>query len=246
MAMHNSFAALQDNQFTRKWGGSHAGVVDPYVSGYFFVYWSYLPNKLGVAVKQVGGTTCGIETVTDCQTVLKSSCLAVTIPGGTVNKAEFTGLGGVKWSVPTNVEFDNTVTFKFLEFSTLPILSIIRGWVRLIRDYRTGISEVIGSEGAYTKSNYSATCYYWTTKPDGNSVEYYNCMTGLFPLKDPTDQYGADLTTIDKLEIDIDFSLDHQFVEDWVRDRCVSLSATAYGQRSVINSDGISDGGDSA
>lgn len=238
----NSFAALIDNKFTRRWAGSTGSTVDPYVSGYFFTHWAYLPPKLGDAIKVAGGPDA-IESTADAAIVLQSSCLAVTIPGGTVNKAEFTGLGGVKWSVPTNVEFDNTVTFKFLEFSTLPILAIMHGWTRLIRDYRTGVSHIMGEggEGVYTKAEYSATCYYWTTKPDGKTVEYFACLSGLFPMKDPTDQYGGDITTYDKLELDLDFSVDYLWHEPWVKARCQALADDAHGDRDKIDGYGQSE-----
>lgn len=223
MGLANSFAAIERNRFSRKWGGSKEDTVDPYISGYFFTHWAYLPPKLADAIKYAGGND-GISSNSEVQNILRSSCLSVTLPGATLNKAEFTGLGGVKWSTPTNTDWDNTVTAKFLEFSTLPILSIIHGWTRMIRDYRTGVTLLQGSEGEYSRANYAATAYYWTTKPDGKLVEYYACLTGLYPLKDPTDQYGGDLTTYDKLELDVDFNCDTVWHETWVKDRCQSLS----------------------
>jgi hypothetical protein len=108
---------------------------------------------------------------------------------------------------------DNTVTMKFLEFSTLPILEIAHGWVRMIRDYRTGVAS---SDIVYSKANYSTTAYFWTTRANPKDIEYYSCFSGLFPLKDPQDQYGADITTYDKLELDIDFSIDYMYHEPWV------------------------------
>ncbi len=215
--MQTSYAAIKTNKFTRKWGAGNGQAADPYISGYFFTHWP--------ATNAIGKINAGINEArsranvqeADIPDILASSCLSVTIPGGTVNKAEFTGLGGVKWSVPTNVEFDNTVTVKFLEFSSLPILEIMHGWVRMMRDYRTGVSHALaGGEDDYTKSNYATAMYYWTTKPDAKVIEYYACMTGLFPLKDPQDQYGADITAYDKLELDIDFNVDYMFHEPWV------------------------------
>jgi len=233
MGAANAFAALKENRFSRKWGGTTAGsAVDPYISGYFFTHWAAVPPKLheySPIASNSGVSDSG--TVTD---VLHAACLAVTIPGGTVNKAEFAGLGGVKWSAPTNVEYDNTVTLKFLEFSTLPILAIMHGWVRLIRDYRTGVSPLVGGD-AYTKSNYAGTMYYWTTKPDGQTIEYAACLTGVFPLKDPTDQYGGDLATIDKLELDIDFNVDYIWHEDWVVTQCEQYTLRSYAHTATVN-----------
>lgn len=233
MGVANSFAPIASNRFTRKWGGSNADGVDPYISGYFFVHFAYLPPKLGDQVKDGGGND-GISRNDEIQSVLHSSCLAVTLPGGTVNKAEFTGLGGVKWSAPTNVDWDNTVTLRFLEFSTLPILSIMHGWVRLIRDYRSGTTPLVGAEGAYTKSEYSGTMYYYSTKPDGLTIESYACLTGMFPMKDPMDQYGGDLATYDKLEVDIDFSVDYVWRQPWVKQRCQSLAETVYNDKEGV------------
>ncbi|MCK5018917.1 MAG: hypothetical protein KAS32_17780 [Candidatus Peribacteraceae bacterium] len=220
MGLPNSFSAVTTNSFTRRWGGTENGV-DPYVSGYFFTHWAALPDGLAAATQVAGGND-GISSKGEIQDILKSTTLSVTLPGGTVNKAEFTGLGGIKWAVPTNVDFDNTVTIRFLEFSSLPIFAIIHGWVRMMRDYRTGASLL--EEDAYTKSNYSGTLYYWTTKPDGKTVEYFACLTGLFPMKDPSDQFGGDLTAYDKLEMDIDWNVDYVWHEDWVKDRCQSLA----------------------
>lgn len=233
MGFVNSFAPLESNSFSRKWGGGGDGsAVDPYVSGYFFTHWAYLPPKLGENIATPRGPD-GLTDEKEARRVMRAACLGVTLPGGTVNKAEFTGLGGVKWSVPTNVEFDNTVTIKFLEFSTLPIMAIISGWVRMIRDYRSGTTSLVGDEGEYTKSNYAGTLYYYTTKPDGKLVEYYACLTGMFPLKDPMDQYGGDITTYDKLELDIDFNVDYVWREEWVRQRCQSISDSVYMERNV-------------
>lgn len=231
MGATNAFAALKENRFSRKWGGTTAGsTVDPYISGYFFTHWAAIPADLQV-YSQIA-TESGVTDNDTIKQVLHASCLAVTIPGGTVNKAEFTGLGGIKWAVPTNVDQDNTVTLKFLEFSTLPILAIMHGWVRLIRDYRSGVSPLVGSD-AYTKSKYAGTMYYWTTKPDGFTVEYGACLTGVFPLKDPTDQYGGDLATVDKLEMDIDFHVDYVWHEDWVMEQCTKYSERAYANKAA-------------
>jgi len=231
---NNAFAPVASgkNRFSRRWGGSTTDAVDPYVSGYFFCHFAQLPSKLKESVDK-GSIISGLADSTEIAQTLRSSALSVTIPGATMNKAEFVGLGGTKWSVPTNVEWDNTVTVKFLEFSTLPILSIIHGWVRMIRDYRSGVTQLTGSD--YTKSNYSGNMYYWTTKPDGKTVEYASLLTGMFPMKDPTDQYGGDLTTVDKLELDIDFNVDYIWHEPWVYDRCQTFADDVYGDQPNID-----------
>ncbi len=219
MGVNNSFAPFSDkqNQFTRRWAGTGEDAVDPFISGYFFIHFSYLPSQLPDAVGAAGGAD-GLNSKSQIRSVLHSTCMAVTIPGATVNKTEITGLGGIKWAAPTNVDWDNTITLKFLEFSGLPIHSIIHGWVRLIRDYRTGVSQLEGEN--YAKSEYAGTMYYWTTKPDGKTVEYAACASGMFPMKDPTDLLSGDITAYDKVEVDIDFNVDYLWHEQWVKTKC--------------------------
>jgi hypothetical protein len=143
-----------------------------------------------------------------------------------MNRAEFTGLGGSKWSVPTNMDYGNTLSVRFLEYSRLPIFHIFHSWFRLMREYRTGTSMLTGSAASdatpnqYTKKSYSGTMLYWTTKPDGVTVEYSAAYTGVFPTKDPQDSFPGDVSAVDKLEIDMEFSLDWIWREKFVRDEC--------------------------
>lgn len=237
-----SFAPLTNasNQFSRKWSGTQGSAVDPYVTGYHFIYFAYLPPSLGANIKYAGGPD-GLEKPNEIKSFLHSSCLSVTLPGGTLNKAEFNGLGNTRFAVPTNYDYDNTATVRFLEFSGLPVLAIFHGWARMIRDYRTGVSNLDTDPDSYTKSNYAATMFYWTTQPNGKFIEEYECLTGMFPMKDPRDQYGHDVTSIDKLEVDIDFNVDTMWHESWVRDRCTSLASTYYNSTSTVQGYGTAD-----
>jgi len=215
--MQNSFSNLGKNVLTRKFGGTQTGVADPYVTGYHFIWFDYLPPTLGAM------TSLGLSEA-DIKSVLAASCLSVTPPGGTLNKVEFTGLGGVKWSVPGNIDYGNSVTVKFLEFNQLPILSIIHGWFKLIRDYRTGVTDLIDSGGdGYSKKNYSGLMYYWTTAPDAQTVEYYAAYDGMFPMKDPQDLFTSDVETVGRMDIEIEFNVDYVWHEDWVKDKCEKL-----------------------
>jgi len=218
--MKSSFApmTLPDNTFSRKWGGTKGNTIDPYITGYHFIKFAYLPTTLSANVAISDGTLSDLQAGT-IKNILASACLSVTIPGATVNKAEFNGLGNVRFAVPSNVDWDNTLSMRFLESSGLPILGIMHGWVRMIRDYRTGVSR-LAAAGEYTKSNYASTLYYWTTEPNGKNVEYHSCMTGVYPMKDPTDQFGHDITAYDKLEIDIDWNVDYLWHETWTKTDC--------------------------
>lgn len=230
----NTFVRMSEgsNRFSRRWGTVNS-TVDPYITGYHFIYWSYLPPKLAYNVSHAGSSTgVSFSNNADVKNLLASACQSVTLPGATVNKAEFNGLGNIKWAVPTNVDWDNNCSIKFLESSGLPIFSVIHGWVRMMRDYRAGVSTLdggVGSETQYTKSNYAGTMYYWTTEPNGKVVEYHSCLTGLFPTKDPTDQFGHDLTAYDKLEIDIDFNVDYLWHEDWTYTFCQNKADEYHG-----------------
>jgi hypothetical protein len=238
--MKNTFAIMADgsNNFTRRWG-TRGSAVDPYITGYHFINWAYLPPKLAESVGHIGKWASGIGNG-DIKNILQSSCLSVTIPGAVLNKTEFNGLGNVRWAAPTNVDVDNNTTMRFLEASGMPIHSIAHGWVRMMRDYRTGVSVLTGSD--YTKPNYAGTVYYWTTEPNGLEVEYHCCMTGLFPLRDPSDQFGHDITAYDKLEIDLDFNVDYMWHEEWTRSFCESKASEYHsGGTSAIDGYGSED-----
>lgn len=248
--MHSSFANAANNHFDRNFGGTDKGVADGYVTGYQFIYFYQLPQLLSTYTRY-NGDVQNIGSNGDIQKLLSGSCLAVTPPGGTLNKTEYTGLGGTKWSIPTNIDYGNTLTAKFLEFSGTPILHIFHSWFRMIREYRTGTSPLGGAvNGGYTKSNYSGTMFYWTTKPDGQTVEYAACYTGMFPTKDPQDLFAGDVTAVDKLEIDMEFSLDYVWREKWVTDWCRSkalefraLAAGSFGHGTLDAVGGNSPGG---
>jgi len=243
--MKYSFTELGQNIATRRFGGTKVGVADPYVTGYHYIWFNSLPTLLPKYC-QLGNS--GVSSKSDIQHILAASCLSVTPPGGTLNKVEFTGLGGVKWAVPGNIDYGNTVSIKFLEFNKTPILDIFHGWVKMIRDYRTGVTgEITGgsklideSSGAgYTKNTYAGLLFYWTTAPDGKTVEYYACYDGVFPSKDPQDLFTSDVETVGRLDVEIEFNVDYAWHEPWVKTKCETLASkftsaitnvTNYGQ----------------
>ena len=219
--MKNSFAALKDNMISRKFGGSTAtGAAEPYVSGQFFVWFEKLPAQLKTYTST---SRSGLSSVGEMQNILAATCLSVTPPGGTLNSIEFTGLGGVKWTVPGNVDYNTSVSCKFLEMKGTPILDIFHSWIKMIRDYRMGVSSILNddTEGAgYSKSTYAGTMYYWTTAPDGITVDYYACYDGIYPTKDPQDLYSGDVETVGRLDVEQEFKFDYAWHEKWVYDKC--------------------------
>ena len=220
--MKYSFAELANNIATRNFGGTTLGVADPYVTGHHYIWFDKIPPTLGnYTSKGVSGISQG-----EIQNILAASCLSVTPPGGTLNKVEFTGLGGIKWSVPGNIDYGNTVSVKFLEMNKTPILDIMHGWVKMIKDYRTGVTELIDGDAGdgYTKKTYAGLMYYWTTAPDGQTVEYYACYDGMFPAKDPQDLFTSDVETIGRLDLEIEFNVDYTWHEPWVKNKCSSFA----------------------
>jgi hypothetical protein len=137
----------------------------------------------------------------------------------------------------------NSVSIKFLEMSKTPILDIFHGWVKMIRDYRTGTSILEdGDQGdGYQKGTYSGVMYYWTTAPDAKTIEYYACYDGMFPTKDPQDLFTSDIESNAKLEIEIEFNVDYTWREPWVKSKCEAfvsgILADEQSIKSFYNSD---------
>lgn len=228
MAIKNSFTNVPNNRLTRNFGGTVAGVADPYVSGYHFIYFAKLPSALPEYTQLPDDGTI--------KNLLAGACLSVTPPGGTLNKVEFTGLGGIKWAVPANVDYGNSVSVKFLEFNGTPILNIFHGWIKMIRDYRSGTTALIdgNSGGGYTKSTYAGIMYYWTTAPDAKTVEYYAAYDGVFPTKDPQDLFTSDVETVGRLDTEIEFNCDYIWHEDWTKTKCQALADEVYGLKASV------------
>jgi hypothetical protein len=233
MAIKNSFVNVPNNRLTRNFGGTVAGVADPYLSGYQFIYFAKLPSALPDYAQLPDTPTV--------QNLLAGACLSVTPPGGTLNTVEFTGLGGVKWGVPGNIDYGTSVSVKFLEFNGTPLLNIFHGWIKMIRDYRSGTTDLIdGDQGSgYTKSSYAGIMYYWTTAPDAKTVEYYAAYDGVYPTKDPQDLFAGDVETVGRLDLEIEFHLDYIWREDWVKAKCQTLADSVHSLKSsLINSYG--------
>ena len=241
--MKYSFANLGSNILSRKFGGTGVGVADPYTTGYFFIWFDKIPSKIVEYTKE---GISGISSTSEIKNILAASCLSVTPPGGTLGKVEFTGLGGVKWAVPGNIDYGNTVTIKFLEFNKTPILDIMHSWVKMIRDYRTGVTDKLedNADGSgYTKSTYAGLMYYWTTAPDGKTVEYYACYDGMFPAKDPQDLYSSDVETVGRLDVEVEFNVDYAWHEKWVKTKCETFAKSFMDAKDIVNKYGQTQAG---
>ena len=184
--------------------------------------------------------------INDIRNILAATCLSVTPPGGTLNRTEYTGLGGVKWNVPGSMDYGTSVSVKFVEMNKTPILDIMHGWFKLIRDYRLGVTDrlIDGVQGdGYTKKTYGGLMYYWTTSPDAQTVEYYACYDGMFPTKDPQDLYTSDVETVGKLDVEIEFSIDYAWHEPWVLKKCQTFANRFADAKSTVISYGPTQGG---
>ncbi len=221
--MKNAF--LDSNLFNRKFGGKQGINSEPYVTGTHFIWFKDLPSELPKKIPDLS--------ISQIRNVLTATCLSVTPPGGTLNKIEFTGLGGIKWSVPGNVDYGTSVTVKFFEFQSTPLLNIIHNWIKLIRDYRTGVSNLI-TNNSYNSGNYAGTLYYFTTAPNGKDIEYYAAYDNVFPLKDPQDLFSSDVETQGKLDIEIEFNCDNPYHEDWVKAECEGFLGIITKGRDII------------
>jgi hypothetical protein len=224
MAKMTSFkdpsGTVKANPLSRRWGGKKA-IAEPAVNGYHFIKFEGFPAKLKEYTKMDDGVMSD---------VLQSGCLSVTPPGGTLGKVEFTGLGGVKWAVPGNVDYGTSISIKFLEFSGLPVLKIFHSWMKMMRDYRTGIAFSGGSSNQYSKADYAATLIYCTTSPDITFVEFGAVYDGIFPLKDPQDLFSSDVETVGRIDTEIEFNVDYAWTgEDWVNNKCTEVAQAAFG-----------------
>lgn len=221
-----AFANLLKAVTGRNFGGTSANfIADPYLTGYHFTKW-YMPGSQNVFDSVSGSFNSNIFTnKDDIPGVFDVCCLSVTIPGGRLNKTEIQGLGGTKWSVATNIDYDTSLTCKFLEFQQLPIFRAVHSWVKYIRDNKTGTT-LGANEAATMKNNYSATVLYWTTKPDGKTVEFAACYSGVFPLKDPQELFQSDVASVEKVELDIEFNVDFVYQESWVYDKALELAGS--------------------
>jgi len=206
--MANKFNVIRDQLTTRHFGGTKVVSADPYTSGTFFIWFTIFPEGLKkyLYIQQ---------DIRDPHRILSSLCTGVTPAGGTVNKVEYTGLGGIKWATPGSVEYGTSVTLKFLEMQGTPVRKIIHHWVKMIRDNRVGVSGL-----PFKLSDYSATMLYWTMTPELDNVETAEAWDGVYPLKDPQDLYPSSIETIDKIEPEIEFNVNRIIEEKWVYELC--------------------------
>jgi len=187
---------VNKNLFTRAFGGTKEPVVaDPFISGYAFIKFENLPAQIRA-------------TEPNAVNLLTATAIGVTLPTIDLNKTTIRGLGGTKWSVPTDLVIGDTVSVRYVELAGLPISKIHTDWVYLIRDIRFGASNIQGA----SKTKYAANLLYVTTKPDGVTIENAYYMTGIFPQRIPSDSHNFDVNTVDRVEIEITYNVDNIYL----------------------------------
>lgn len=211
MAQPNPF--VHGDKYMRFFGGSpKENPIDPYLTGWHYMFIS-MPGTLINFITADAADSAGNENdqpITQPEEILNIHNLSLTPPATTLNKATMNSIGGFKWSVPTNMDIGDNITVRYNEYSGLPIYRIHKGWVDFIRNTNLGISNSNEASNLY-QTDYKATIIYATTRPDGESIEFCSKFTGVFPTKIPTDSFASDIATSDKLEIDIEYSIDFMY-----------------------------------
>lgn len=224
--MDNPYVNLAQNLITKDFGGRAKGSAEPLITGYHFIQFTNIPTGLLESYNKNRANGVPGRAVLDerkLQDILSAAALQVTTPGGRLNHVDLVGLGGIKWTVPTNIDYDTSFNVKFLEFNNTPIFNIIHAWIMMIRDYRTGISSLTKGDNEYNKTNYSATAYYFTLAPNFQDINYYACFDGVYPITDPHQLFGSNVEDMNKLDIEIEFKFDYLWTDPWVYDRCNTI-----------------------
>ena len=219
----SAFVTLIQQVRNRNFGGTkNAYSCEPYISGYGFIKW-YLPpknlEKYFQALKIPDGPhqTGSAVTTQDAEKYLSSACVGVTAPNQQIVGTTYDASAGVKFEDMTKVTNGNTLNIKYIEMSGIPIFKIHKAWVEYLRDAKSGFSVPMNYGGKpQQKTDYCGNVLYWTTKPDGITVEYAALYSGIYPTVDPQDAFSFDIASIDKTELDFSYHVDYIFTEPWV------------------------------
>lgn len=242
------FTNMIKNIRDRNFGGSYANIVaEPYVSGYAYTKWTVpstitnngsLGGTFGFdgSTSNVSNDNANSNALANITNILSATCISVTPPDGRIETVEFNAIGGAKYYAPGSIEPGTELSCRFTEFSGLPVHGILHRWVEMIRHNRAGTTKLEGSD--YAKNNYSGTVLYWTTKPDGKTVEYAAAYSGVFPKSSMLESFSGDITSVEKVELEVSFQIDFIYTEDWVyeaaqakADEAAYMAGTWTGER---------------
>lgn len=178
--------------------------LDPYVSGYAFIYWVELPSWFEKDPDLKYFKEMTQKNFRSFQGISPIQINTVTTQSG------FAGheIGWVGDLNRDNTEF--TISHK--EYSGGVMRKLYQKWVGMIRDPRTGIALYPKLYGVdYGARNHSASLLYIVSRPDvtnstGKVVEYACLYTNVFPTNVPLDTlYNFEIGSQDSPSIDITF-----------------------------------------
>ena len=179
--------------------------MDPYVSGYAFIYWLELPSWF--------------ERDDDLKYFkqLTQKCFrgfSGIMPLDLETSTQQTGFAGNEINVITRINRGNTdFTISFKEYSGTPIRKMFQKWITMMRDPRTGIAiypKLFDVD--YGARNHSAKIMYITTRPDVTNtnkeiVEFAAMWSNVIPVNVPLDTLfgNFEIGNQDSPTIDINF-----------------------------------------
>lgn len=170
---------------------------DYLVSGYFFFRLNKIPKALEAeSIDFISKTT--------------ALCVGVGLPDITLNYSERMGLGGVKTTIPTNIDQATTFEFRFLEIQpsspdSYPLLYLLAKWQNSIRNYFTGTAD---ADVARSANDYKGAAIFVATDPSVNTPVLSIQLLGIMPNTNPLSGYTADVTTNDYVEFSVTFAVD--------------------------------------
>ena len=221
----SAFNKVLKTHRTRNFGGTSINYsCEPYLSGYCFIKWylpktienflsSYTPSSDNDQVGFDGGG--GIKD--SCEQILSAACVGVTPPGQSIDFVEYRGSCGVVWNNPMRVNYGHNLSIKYIEMSGLPVYRIHKCWLDMIRDAHQGVKEKpYEFDVDFQRGNYAGSVLYWTTKPDGVTIEYCCAYSGVVPERDNQEAFAGDIASVDKVELDMSYRIDHLWTDAWV------------------------------
>ena len=172
----------------------------PFISGYNYIFIE-LPDCFDNSDK------------TNAQLLLSTTAQSFTPPSKSISKFEIFGFGGVKKYIPLSQELSSTFNIKFIELSNTPISKIINKWTSSIYNSMYGFQD---------SKQYKGSCFVLITKPTRSSdpieylmkddVEELYIFEGVFPERAVSENFTTDITSNDKVEMDIPFNYDGCFI----------------------------------
>ena len=234
----SAFVKMLDKVRQHNYGGTSVNCAcEPYISGYGFIRW-YLPHNLGkyftaLKIQDSDHQTGSAENYIQAEKYLSQACVSVTPMSQTISGVDYDASAGVKFNNMTKVTNGFNLNIKYLEMSGTPIFKIHKAWIEYLRDAKTGFKVNMTYGGKpEQKNDYCGNVLYWTTKPDGITVEFSALYSGIYPTVDPQDAFSFDIGSIDKTELDYSYHIDYIWTDPWVRTLAEKYAKQApYGKK---------------